>query len=357
MGLLGRATDLIREGAAGVGSLLGAAAGGVYQGIGGPIMDGMEAVGADTIRLQMQRQAALTEKQKRYEEIMKQAMASPDLQTMNPLMREQLPYMQPGQAQQVIGQHVQGQQQIGQDKVAGVYIRAFTENPQKFGRTPDQQYASLIGKGVPKQQALDIVKMANPNGDGKLGDVERSKLDLMTRLAEDEVKRERDARETEIKEGKDRDRADKGVMGILYKGADILNTEGFEDAVGPVDNITAKIGGLFDSDSSRVRGNAERFIQEEILGQSEKMKGAITEKEWPRLERTRPSTSDHPSQWVDWYMTVLDAAEKGSPHLSGQVSELRETVAANAKNRFGWEPLNSGGKTVDFSDLLKYQGL
>ena len=130
--------------------------------------------------------------------------------------------------------------------------------------------------------------------------------------------------------------ADRETLMALNRGKQVLTNENFRGAVGPVDQWTGGVGGWFGTDDGRARGDAERFIAEEVLDASGKLKGAISEAEWPRLESTRPELGDHPSIWVDWYMNVLDATEINNPHLANDIAALRNDVLLSADQQFNY---------------------
>ena len=136
-----------------------------------------------------------------------------------------------------------------------------------------------------------------------------------------------------------RDKSDRAVLASLYGWRDNLSDDNFDGAVGPLEGggIFRGISKRMGTDTSRLGSDLERKLAEDVLDASSKMKGAITEKEWPRLEKTRPQLTSPASEWVDWYNNVLDAVAINNPHLSGEISKMRETVNSASKKNFGYE--------------------
>lgn len=235
---------------------------------------------------------------------------------------------------------------------AGIPVEVYK---QQYGGGERKMYKGADGYNYWQDNPTERV---NPNVEKPptapvVNPYEKAIFDQQIALSTDQVKRERDQAEASAEADKAKEQKDVALMASLQQGASLLSDPRLPDAVGPVDAAWGKLGGKWlGTDDARLTGDLDRFIQNEVLDASSKMKGAITEQEWPRLERTRPSLNAHPSQWVDWYNTVLDAAANSTPHLRNEIEQLRAKVNNSAKQSFDYERLGaSQGGVVKFGDL------
>jgi hypothetical protein len=208
-------------------------------------------------------------------------------------------------------------------------------NPQQGGFTLSPGQQRFGGDGTPLASGGPSVNLP-PQAKAELDHqywLKQNKITQDQRTAEAQAKTDK---EQAAKQEEQR-RNDDDLLGSLYKAADLMSTPNFHDAVGPLDDWTAPIGGLFNSDDSRTRSAAERYLKTEVLDESAKMKGPITEKEWPKVERTKPSLKDHADKWVDWYLDqVLPALKRSQPHLVEQIEKLEQQVLSAAQQNFGY---------------------
>lgn len=162
-------------------------------------------------------------------------------------------------------------------------------------------------------------------------------------LETDQIKRDRDAQEVDARRQREQAVTDRGVLGDIGSVTGLLSDPELAGSVGFFDNMAnLTTGKLFGTDSSRMHGDLSRMLSEDVLDASSKMKGAITEKEWPRLERTRPSLSDQPEQWIDWFTTVIHAVKNNNPHLAEQLDAEIQKLHMNANQNFGYKPRAQG---------------
>lgn len=241
-------------------------------------------------------------------------------------------------------------------------------------RPPSYMYAGIPGVLVNREtmQPVDVMNGGTPNPANPMGisvdptgtpapvpapsiapslsDFRETPQQARQRDAEASAERERRVQQErgKAKQEERRRLAESALPDLLQQNEVFMQTlsdPNFAGAVGPMDQVTGRVGALFGSEEGVLGERVDRLASSLILSAASALKGTMSDKDLELLEKNAPGRGSSEKVWRDWYSTE---------YLPRVNRALRSLDMPELSNPFR-EKQKGNQKAVEFDDGTKVE--
>lgn len=108
--------------------------------------------------------------------------------------------------------------------------------------------------------------------------------------------------------GTERAAGERTLIGLQSKEDQLtkmMNDPDFDDAVGPIDALTGRLGQMWGSDEGTLGKRAQFMANQLVTAAVADWKGAISERELSFFQNSAPKRGDSSTVWRDWYQNIF----------------------------------------------------